>query len=233
MIFKMSLIFINGEMSRGPEDWKKLHPEVHWKKGRSARALAYSWEEDQQDFPRRIKQVFKSSDIPGYDEIKPLVIIPEYEVNVPGRGKASTNDIFVLAEAVGFLVSIMVEGKVDEGFAEPVSTWRNGTANREKRLTGICNLLQLKINQVKDIPYQLLHRSASAIIEAKRYKAPMALMIVQSFDTKTPQSGFNKFAEFAALYDRHAKENELIRIPIGGVLTFLAWIKGDPKFLCA
>ena len=226
----MSCIYVRGMPSKGPEDWKKLHPKLHWKKGRSARALAYSWEDNPRDFPKKIRNVLDNSGFP-WENTRPLIIIPEHEVNLPGRGRSSTNDVFVLANADGALVSIMVEGKVDEGFAEPVSNWSNGTVNRERRLKGICNLLNLKLDQIQDISYQVLHRSASAVIEAKRLRAPLALMIVQSFDNNTPQSDFDKFSEFVSLFDMQANDDEIIPVGTNDVKLHVSWIKGDSTFL--
>ena len=226
----MPCIYVKGELSKSPEHWKKLHPAVHWKKGRSARALAYPWEDNPCDFPKKIKTVLDNAGFP-WVKTRPLIISPEHEVPLPGRGKASTNDVFVLANADGALASITVEGKVDEGFDKVVSEWSRGTSNQERRLKGICNHLNLKRDQIQDTSYQLLHRSASAVIEAKRFRAPLALMIVQSFDTSTPQNDFEEYSKFVSLYNIQANENELIHVGSSGADLHLAWIRGDPNFL--
>lgn len=227
----MSVIYLKGEKSKGPEDWERIHPKKHWVQGRSARALAFSWEKDPQGFPDRIQNVFNNSGLKLFEKIKPSLIIPEHAVRLPGRGKASMNDLFVIADANDSLVSMMVEGKVDEGFDEYVYEWSNGTANRERRLRGLCKILDLQRDKVSEIRYQLLHRTASAIIEAKRHRSTVAVMIVHSFDTNEPQSGFIDYTRFVSLYNEKAQENRIIQIQLGQVQLFLAWIKGDPRFL--
>jgi hypothetical protein len=52
-----------------------------------------------------------------------LLAIPEYKVSLPGWGAASQNDIFCLARTQHGLVSIMVEGKVNEPFGPLVKEW--------------------------------------------------------------------------------------------------------------
>jgi len=227
----MSVVFINCKKSKGPEDWKKLHPEGHWVKGRSARALAFSWEENPQGFPPSIEKVFAKSGLNLFETIKLLLIFPEYAVRLPGRGKASMNDVFVLADSNNCLLPLTVEGKVDEGFNQLVSEWSDGSVNKERRLRGLCQFLNLQRDQINNIRYQLLHRTASAIIEAKRYRCTKAMMIVQSFDQMNPQSGFDDFRNFVSLYDKTAKEDSVLQIQLEQMQLYLAWVKGDPKYL--
>ena len=75
---------------------------------------------------------------------------------------------------------IAVEGKVEESFADCVGDW-NTTPGKQRRLEGLCGTLGLDIASVGAIRYQLLHRTASAIYEAKWYRCRHALMLVHSF----------------------------------------------------
>lgn len=68
-----------------PDDWKSLlaEPEKHWKKGYSARALAYCWEEAD-GFPECVRAVFTSSEVELFQDIKLLLAFPEYKVPLRG-----------------------------------------------------------------------------------------------------------------------------------------------------
>jgi hypothetical protein len=67
----------------------------------------------------------------------------------------------VLANANDALVFIIVEGKVDEGFAEQVSNWSNGTVNARAQAISIIRsflfngmLLNANSTNLKDNPEQ-------------------------------------------------------------------------------
>jgi len=79
-----------------PEDWKSLlaKPEKHWRKGYSARSLAYCWQEAE-GFPECVKKAFSQSNISILHNIELLLAIPEYQVSLPGGSRPSQNDIFV------------------------------------------------------------------------------------------------------------------------------------------
>ena len=109
--------------SAGPGDWKALlaDPEKHWARGYSARTLAHSWE-DTDGFPPEVAAVLQqSSSLQGVD---PLLIFPEWKVPLPGGTTASQNDVWVLARCVTGLVSIAIEGKVEESFDKTVGDWK-------------------------------------------------------------------------------------------------------------
>jgi hypothetical protein len=105
-----------------PGDWRKLlaSPEKHWKPGYSAWELAHCWE-NAKGFPASLQTMFASSKEPDLQKLELLFAIPEYRVGMPGGGHASQNDLFILAKAAeGNLVSITVEGKVNESFGPTV-----------------------------------------------------------------------------------------------------------------
>ena len=72
-----------------PEDWKsKLADPKHWKKNRSAMALAYSWMEAK-GFPKSVKDVFEKSEYPIFKNIEFLSGIVEHEVSLSGGHRPS------------------------------------------------------------------------------------------------------------------------------------------------
>ena len=69
----------------------------------------------------------------------------------------------------------------------------------------------LGLTSVPDtIRYQLLHRTASAIIEAQRFNADCAVMLVHSFS----QSGewFQDYAAFVEVMGGSAGENSIVSV---------------------
>ena len=155
-------------------------PAKQWKRGYSARTLAHCWH-DADGFPKEVHAVLTAAD--PFRDIELLVAIPEHKVPLPPvNAQASQNDIWVLARCATGLVSIAVEGKVGEPFGETVSEWMaTPTSVKKKRFEFLGSTLCIGSTLPGDIRYQLLHRTASAIIEAKRYCAQHAVLMVHSF----------------------------------------------------
>lgn len=215
-----------------PEDWQSLlaDPEKHWRKGYSARALAYCWQEAD-GFPACVNRAFEKSDIDLFHKIEILLAIPEHKVSLPGGSRSSQNDLFILAKSHDQLISIAVEGKVSEPFGDVVSKWlENPGQGRKKRLEFLCTELGIATANVSNIRYQLLHRTASAILEAKRFNASNAMMLVHSFSQA--DEWFENYGLFAALFGIDAKINRVHSASkIGDIQLYLGWVKGDPKYL--
>jgi hypothetical protein len=75
-----------------------------------------------------------------------------------------------------------VEGKFSEPFGPTVDEWlRNALEGKRERLRFLEEQLGLDTAVSPGIRYQLLHRGGSAVIEAKRFNATNALMLVHSF----------------------------------------------------
>jgi hypothetical protein len=126
----------------------------------------------------------------------PLLVVPEHKVPLPGGRTESQNDVFVLGSTSSGLVSICIEGKVNESFGEPVSKWGpDSSPGKQKRFQYLTETLGLEDADLSNIYYQLLHRTASAIIEAKRFHASTAVMLVHSFSEE--HKWFPEFGEFA------------------------------------
>jgi len=217
---------------KSPEEWRYLlaQPDKHWRTGYSAKALAYCWQEAG-DFPQSVRKVLKNSGLRLFRDIKLLLAFPEYKVPLPGGRRASQSDISVLAKGDGQLISIMVEGKMHEPFGETVAEWRvEGGRGKERRLDYLCQLIGLDKDKVNNIRYQLLHRTASAVIEAGRFNAPNALMLVHSFsETK---EWFDDYSQFLALFGAKGKLDSLVFARnLDGVNLYFAWVKGEGKYL--
>ena len=223
----MTNIFIP---SAGPGDWKALlaDPEKHWARGYSARSLAHAWE-DRDGFPPEISAVLQQS--PSLRGIKPLLIFPEWKVPLPGGSTASQNDVWVLAKCNSGLVSISIEGKVEESFDKSVGKWKaKASAGKMIRLTYLAEVLGLREPVPDTIYYQLLHRTASAIIEAERFGATQAAMLVHSFSPTN--QWFEEFKAFVALFNASAAIGKLSTVKAGNNIPLhLAWVHGDERYL--
>lgn len=170
------------------EDWRKLlrDPVKHWRQGYSAKSLADSWQ-NEDGFPADVRQLFESASVPGINDAEMLLGIPEHTTALPGGGFPSYTDLFVLAKCRDGLISMAVEGKVSEPFGEIVDKWLHrdeNDANRRARLEGLCGILELEVDDVLGLRYQLLHRTAAALIEAERFSASTAVTLVHSFSPK-------------------------------------------------
>jgi hypothetical protein len=211
-----------------PDDWKRfLADEGHWRTGFSARTLAYSWQEVD-SFPSEVAKVLA----PAFPDVELLLALPEHKVPLPGGSRQSQNDLWVLARSQGHNISIAVEGKVSEPFGPTVADWqKEGSKGKTERLDFLLDLLGIAAPIDGGIRYQLLHRTASAIIEARRFGAPHAVMLVHSFS----ESGewFDDLAAFARLLGVPSLlKDTFSSVGIrGGVSLNIAWVSGNTNYL--
>lgn len=217
----------------GPEAWQQLlaEPDRQWRSGYSARTLAHCWE-SADGFPPEVQKAFVCSGLPEFGQLELLLAFPEHKVYMPPMNShPSQNDLFVLGrDGNRELVSIMVEGKVSESFDRTVGEWNpSETRGKALRFEFLQNLLGLQ-EIPSHIRYQLLHRSASAILEAQRFNAASAIMLVHSFSPTA--AWLEDYQAFAALLGVHAEEGTLHFVKeVGNIRFFLAWVKGRPEFL--
>jgi hypothetical protein len=152
--------------------------ELHWKTGYSAKELAGTWWNANNDFPASVRAVLNTA--PEYKNAKLVDGFFEHEVELRSPGRNSQTDLMVIADLGDELSILAVEGKVEEPFAKVVSKW-NGSPGKQTRLKSLCRTLGLDPANVGHLRYQLFHRTASAIYEARRYHFRHAMMLVHSF----------------------------------------------------
>jgi len=213
-------------------DWQRLlaRPAIHWKVGKSAMTAAASWEEANDSLPSELTELLNLSLDEDLVGLKLLAAIPEWEVSLPGGETNSHTDILALARNDRGLCVLAVEAKVDEDFGPTVTDKRaKPSAGQSARLQFLQSLLGLSTLDGA-IRYQLLHRTASAILTAREFHAHAALMIVQSFgQRRSLREDFDNFC--------HALNCKLLP---GGLAVaqsqsmprlFLGWCNGDPRLL--
>lgn len=215
--------------STGPNDWRRLlaEPDLHWALGRSARTLANAWEAAD-GLPSEISDAIAAV----HPDPRLLLAIPEHKTPLPGGRRESQSDLFALIGSENGLIAATIEGKVDEPFGPRVADWDpDGSPGKRVRFDYICGLLGIH-GCPPNVHYQLLHRTASALIEAERFGASHAAMIVHSFSPQ--RRWFDAYAEFVAVVfgEVDAAQTQQITLSNGRSLT-LAWCTGAPSFLLA
>lgn len=205
------------------DDWaRKLGRPSHMKVGRSAHGLCTTWLEAR-TIPVDVRAVLDSE--PELRELTPLIVIAEHQVPLEGGRAASQCDAWVLArKPAGGLVSIGVEAKVDEPFGETAREWlKDASPGRHRRLRELKDLLGLS-EVPSDIHYQLLHRAAAPVIEAKRFGADTAVLLVQSFDTA--DTGLSAYQTFLRALGGEGRKSGVTALGRrSGVDLYAAWVQ--------
>jgi len=216
----------------GPDSWRALlaDPLKHWKTGRSARSLAHCWE-TASGFPSEVAEVLDES---TYEHLTDLVFVagfPEHQVPLPGGRRPSQTDVFVLARGSQGLVAIAVEGKVDEPFGPTVEEWLGSDPSQGKlqRLAYLLDLLGLAHSTALGLRYQLLHRTASAVIEAESFDASTALMLVHTWAQN--DEGYADYRDFAMAIGGNPEINSVTVTNVPAL--HVGWVRGDPRWLQA
>ena len=213
--------------AKSTEDWRMLlrDPVKHWRHGYSAKSLADTWQ-NEDGFPADVRQLFESASVTGVRDAEMMLGIPEHPTELPGGGYPSYTDLFVLAKCSDGLIIMAVEGKVRETFGEIVEQWLHKDeyeANRLKRLRGLCDILELEVDDVMDLRYQLLHRTAAALIEAERFSASVAIMLVHSFSPE--QEGLGDYVAFGEAMDVSVETGRLVDVRMrSGRRLLLGWL---------
>ena len=209
----------------GAGDWRALlaDPEKQWRAGYSAMAVARSWEEAQ-DLPNEFRAVLG-------DDAELLLAIPEHSVPLAGGSKGSQCDVFALVRIAHQTCALAVEAKVNEPFGPKIGEWmQEPTKGRVTRLTAICELLGVSYPPPDGLRYQLFHRSAAAIVQARRFQTNCAAMVVQSFSQEHRwYEDFSAFCDYLGL--KAARGSPLVHILPEGRRLILGWVTGEARFL--
>lgn len=218
--------------ARTAADWRPLlaRPELHWKAGRSAHApLAHAWQRAAAEAPGGLPSEVRAvlAQRPAFAEIRALLVVPEHVTPLPGGSAGSHTDALVLARAVDGLAVIAVEGKVDESFGPTVAEWRvDASPGKEERLAYLLGVVGLD-HAPGEVRYQLLHRTAAALLEADAFAATHAVVLIHAFGNTS--TGFDDFAAFVALFGVEARPGALASVARGdGRWLHFGWAQGTP-----
>jgi hypothetical protein len=154
------------------------HQEKHWKAGRSAYALTQLWFRAQQ-LPDSISSLFASH--PDFGRAELIDAFFERQVDLGTPGRPSQTDLLAVISLDDRIAIMAVEAKAGEPFGDYVQHWLDGSQAKFARLSALCATLNISVEVARTLRYQLLHRAASAILEAERYRSRIAILLVQSF----------------------------------------------------
>jgi hypothetical protein len=218
--------------TQSASDWQHLlaKPDLHWKHGASAMTAAACWEAADGALPPELTTLLDASADPRLVGLRLVAAFPEWLTALPGGITTSQTDVLAICRNDRGVCVIGVEAKVLEDFGPVVSTKRTESASvgQIERLDYLHKLL--RVDRFDDsIRYQLLHRTASALLTAQELHAAASVMLVHAF---------------GAPADRRA-DFEAFRIAMGAVEVapslyrvlsweqpafFLAWCDGDSTF---
>lgn len=159
--------------------------------------------------------------------------IPEYRVPLPGGSTPSQNDILVLARTPHELITIAVEGKVDESFGPPTGQrLADASVGQLRRYDFLRCVLGMPDEDFRDVRYQLLHRTASALLTAELFHAQSAVMLIHWYPKKTSALCFEDYRTFVSMFGLEAEMNTLNGpVSVHGIDLYFGWVTGDPIFL--
>jgi hypothetical protein len=171
---------------------KKLGPDAFASPKRSTVPLVDFWRVPEQ----RLRDLWEQLRVrqPGDTDLH-----FEHEVPVQrGRGKSSFTDLMIFADDV----AVAIEAKFTEPRYESVGTWLSGapTANRMDVLEGwLCAIesaaeTSIPREAVRNLPYQLIHRTASACCVGRRNR----LVVYQVFGDSPANYYAEDLGRFAA-----------------------------------
>lgn len=213
--------------SLGTSTWRAglADPYLHWKRGRSAWEMAVSWEavrSSDRGLPTEIASVLSAHE--DFADPRLLLGIVEHRVHLDTPRTPSQNDLWCVLGTSSGSVSVAVEGKAGEDFDRRLVDWQeSGSKAKAARLTFLTDVLGLSDTPALSLRYQLFHRTASAVLEARRWGLAKALMLVQSFAES--QSSFQDYLAFADLLEISGSRNEIAGPrQLDGVALYLSWV---------
>jgi hypothetical protein len=139
------------------------------------------------------------------------------------------------------MASLAVEAKSGEPLDKPVAEWladAKPSSRKPERLAALKGLLGIADREVGAIRYQLLHRAASALLEAGRFRATTAVLLIQSFNRQADEGSWKDFQAFAALLGGRPSEGALTCASVRtAVPLHLGWVSsqaaGEAKLAAA
>lgn len=216
--------------TRGIYNWRErlANPAKHWRRTCSAMEAAVSWElasRTPSGLPDPILQLMECQ----YGDPTLLLAVAEQQVSLPGGKSDSQNDVWALVKTSAGIVSLTVEAKAREPFGKhTLATWliereseRSRNNRRERWAFLYSHLPVVSADVYARVPYQLLHRCASAVIEARRFGLKHAACIIQAF--KTPDERFVQYAAFCNAMGLTAARGQIRTTLVGDIELAIGW----------
>jgi hypothetical protein len=215
--------------TRGIASWRErlASPDRQWKRRFSAFETAVSWElasNSKSGLPGPIEKLFRES---NYCDPLLVFAVAEHKVDLPGGNAASQSDVWAVVSTSSGMLSLTVEAKSKEAFGDEIlEKWlvagatEESKSNRQKRFDYVCSHLP-KSDSFLQVRYQMLHRCAASVIEAKRFGFKRAAFIVQAFET--PANGFQDYAIFCQALKIPAARGSMATTSVNGISLSVGW----------
>lgn len=208
---------------RQPEDVRPyLGAPDKYRDGRSAKLIAEAWFSAAGDLPAMIRWTLDQ--IPRFAGAELVDAFLERCIELGDGLRPSQADVLAILGCTDGLAVMAVEGKVDESFGRLVAEWLvDASPQKHARLSRLANTLGLTLPAAAAVRYQLIHRTASAIYEAHRFRAKIAVMMVHSFDPN--DAGLRDFKHFGSAIGMPEVDATRLSGPITceGVDLYLGW----------
>lgn len=192
---------------------------------------ATCWDAAGTALPSEVLQTLNAAEIPMLRNLDLLAALPEWETPLPGGDRPSFTDVMAITRNELGLAILAVEAKVNEPFGPTVREKRaQATAGQEKRLAYLESLLGVPDTFGDDVRYQLLHRTASAILTAQQFHAATAVLLIHSFSPTAKWR--DDFEAFCVAMGAETVSPNVCRVSrFSSPTLFLAWCPGDLSFL--
>ena len=215
--------------TRGLGSWREqlASPDRQWKRGYSAFETAVSWEraaDTSSGVPDPIARLFRES-VHG----EPLLIfaVAEHKVELPGGRAASQSDLWAVVRTSIGMLSLTIEAKANEFFGDDeLEQWliagksEESLANRKQRWEYVQTHLP-KSDSFSRVRYQILHRCAVSVIEAKRLGFKQAAFVVQAFGS--PAKSFDDYTAFCRALGLQASRERLSTALVEDISLSIGW----------
>jgi len=216
--------------TQGVSCWRArlANPATQWERGYSALETAVSWEtaaKSSSGLPKPIETLLLNF---GYASPELLLAVAEHKVPLAGKGNDSQCDVWALIKTSIGTLSLSVEAKAKEPFGDGNKTldvWLKEGAdakNRQLRWGNVKeNLPQVDGDDYSQVPYQLLHRCATAVIEANRFGLQHAIFIVQAFES--PDKNFLMYSRLCQAMGINAQRGQMSGVKVGNISLSVGW----------
>jgi hypothetical protein len=149
---------------------------------------------------------------------------------LPAQATTSHTDVLALCRNSYGLCVVAVEAKVNEDFGPIVAEKRRSASpGLSARLVHLQDLLTIRALD-DSIRYQLLHRTAAALLTADLFHAKTGVMLVQSFGNNAALR--QDFERFRVCIGAASSPSGLHSVPReSGPALFIGWCEGNRQFL--
>lgn len=222
----MSQLYI---ATRGIDSWRQrlANPERQWRRGYSAFETAVAWEfaaRTGSGIPVPLRELFSSTNIGSASLI---LAIAEHKVPLPGGNADSQCDVWAIVGSSAGMLSLSVEAKARETFGnDSLEQWLaagktdRAKANRQQRWEFIRSHLP-PLTTPLPLRYQMLHRCAASVIEARRLGLRQAAFVVQAFNA--PAGSFQEYERFCQALNIDAVRGRMGSTSTGETALHVGW----------